>query len=297
MRRRLRRTGAGLGIRAFRGRTDVTGGCGARAEQDVTLASFEDWRAYAGAHPRVCDPAAQDAIGARILANGFREPLTGRRAEPAQIARGPDWREGLAAFGLNARQRSVLKLLDAMRAGRDAHELRIFAAEALTPLALVLRGCFARFLGAEYAATPAIRDWLYPIPHEDLTRLSLASDTFDVVTTNEVLEHVPDIDAALREIARVLVPGGWHVGTVPFAWTMPTGIVRAVLREGRVEHRMEPEFHGNPMDAAAGSLVYEIPGWDLLPRAREAGFRTAHIRLLTSEHHGYLDSFVFCARK
>ena len=34
------------------------------------------------------------------------------------------------------------------------------------------------------------------------------SDQFDVVIVNEVLEHVPDQDGALREIWRVLKPGG-----------------------------------------------------------------------------------------
>lgn len=42
----------------------------------------------------------------------------------------------------------------------------------------------------------------------DITALSLADESFDVVLCNHVLEHVPDDHAAMSEIARVLRPTG-----------------------------------------------------------------------------------------
>ena len=50
---------------------------------------------------------------------------------------------------------------------------------------------------------------------EDLTRLTYSDASFDLVLTSETLEHVPDLEAALREIRRVLVPGGRHIFTIP----------------------------------------------------------------------------------
>ena len=41
-----------------------------------------------------------------------------------------------------------------------------------------------------------------------LERLPFADGAFDVVVAADVLEHVPDLPAAVREIARVLAPGG-----------------------------------------------------------------------------------------
>lgn len=53
--------------------------------------------------------------------------------------------------------------------------------------------------------------------HFDITRNPHPDDSFDVVLCNHVLEHVPDDRAAMREIARVLRPGGWAVVMVPVA--------------------------------------------------------------------------------
>lgn len=52
----------------------------------------------------------------------------------------------------------------------------------------------------------------------DAYRLPFGDGSFDAVICSEVLEHLHDYPAALREIARVLKPGGRFVGTVPRPW-------------------------------------------------------------------------------
>jgi SAM-dependent methyltransferase len=51
----------------------------------------------------------------------------------------------------------------------------------------------------------------------DATSLPFLDDTFDVVITSEVLEHIQDDVAAIGEMVRVLKPGGTFAATVP-AW-------------------------------------------------------------------------------
>ena len=48
---------------------------------------------------------------------------------------------------------------------------------------------------------------------EDATALSFDDNSFDVVIANHMLYHVPDVERALREIARVLKPGGSFYAT------------------------------------------------------------------------------------
>ncbi len=46
-------------------------------------------------------------------------------------------------------------------------------------------------------------------------RIGLPDHSFDFVFSNSVLEHIEDIDATLREVARLLCPGGRFIFTVP----------------------------------------------------------------------------------
>ena len=49
----------------------------------------------------------------------------------------------------------------------------------------------------------------------DITDIQYPDDSFDVIYCSHVLEHVPDDRKAMRELARVLRPGGWAIIAVP----------------------------------------------------------------------------------
>lgn len=51
----------------------------------------------------------------------------------------------------------------------------------------------------------------------DITAIPVTDGSFDAVMCTEVLEHVPDPVAALKEMDRVLKPGGYLLVTAPFA--------------------------------------------------------------------------------
>jgi SAM-dependent methyltransferase len=52
----------------------------------------------------------------------------------------------------------------------------------------------------------------------DAGRLPFCDNSFDRIICSEVLEHVPDPDLVLSEIARILKPGGQFVASVPRYW-------------------------------------------------------------------------------
>jgi SAM-dependent methyltransferase len=58
-----------------------------------------------------------------------------------------------------------------------------------------------------------------PVQQVDGTALPFADRRFDIVMSFDVLEHIPDTDAHLREVRRVLKPGGTYLLQTPNKWT------------------------------------------------------------------------------
>ena len=99
---------------------------------------------------------------------------------------------------------------------------------------------------------------------ESLEALTFADASFDLIVTQDVMEHVLDPAAAFREINRVLRPGGMHVFTVPIVNKAQPSAPRARRSpDGAIEHLKEAQYHGNPIDAK-GSLVTMDWGYDIL---------------------------------
>lgn len=197
-----------------------------------------------------------------------------------------NYREAFLAGGFNPRQRAVMDRLLDHAIGHDIHKARLHLHEAFTDFALLFRGRYPRALCSEYAADATGAEAIFPIPVVDIMASGLPSASFDVVLTQEVLEHVPDLDAALADMARILKPGGIALGTFPFDSGGDTTRVMAVLEEGMIRHLEPPEYHGNPTDPEGGSLVFQVPGWDVLDRAKRAGFADARIVAIHSAARG-----------
>jgi SAM-dependent methyltransferase len=112
--------------------------------------------------------------------------------------------------------------------------------------------------------------------HEDALALSFEDGLLSVVVSNDVFEHVPDIDQALRECARVLSADGLLLFSVPFYEASDVTKKRAEFRDGEVVELLPAEYHGNPI-SEKGSLVFYEHGWDLLGRCRQAGFADVYL--------------------
>jgi SAM-dependent methyltransferase len=199
-----------------------------------------------------------------------------------------NYRETITYKGLNSRLRAVHHVLETAIAEMPLHDLKIFAPEAITAYASFLRGNYSKFVGTEYSVDARVKEWLFPIQVEDLHNLTFPDASFHAAVINEVFEHLPFLDKALSELARILMPGGKMVSSFPFYAVSQQPLVRATMdKNGKIDYLMDPQHHGNPINEK-GSLVFEIPGWDILERTRAAGFRTATMQWLYSESCGML---------
>ncbi len=96
----------------------------------------------------------------------------------------------------------------------------------------------------------------------DVTAIPYAADTFDWVLCNHVLEHVPDDARALREIYRVLKPGGTAILQTPYA----SGLAKTLEDAAEIDtDEKRVEFYGQEDHI-------RLYGRDLFDRIRAAGF-------------------------
>jgi 2-polyprenyl-3-methyl-5-hydroxy-6-metoxy-1,4-benzoquinol methylase len=82
-------------------------------------------------------------------------------------------------------------------------------------------------MAASYAAKNGIEGIKFI--EADIQKIPFASNTFDTVISCETIEHVPDPKKAVRELLRVLRPGGRLYLTTP-NYFGPFGIYRCYLR-------------------------------------------------------------------
>ena len=148
-----------------------------------------------------------------------------------------------------------------------------------------LRALGADVRGVEYLADK-VAEWDAKHPGDetvrqgDLTRLDFADDSFDMILLNEVLEHVPDDTGALRELLRVLKPGGTFILLTPNRYH-PVETHGIVFRKSRnhVSGLRVPFQPWLPVSIGEKYFVYWArnywPG-ELAKMTTDAGFTIVH---------------------
>jgi SAM-dependent methyltransferase len=83
------------------------------------------------------------------------------------------------------------------------------------------------------------RDHLRDIPlYHAAIETHLVDRTYDVVTCFDVLEHVPDLEGALRSLRRLVAPGGILALAVPVYDSPPGWVFRLIDRDPTHFHRL-----------------------------------------------------------
>jgi ubiquinone/menaquinone biosynthesis C-methylase UbiE len=135
-----------------------------------------------------CGPAITAPPGTR---EGIEQLLIGQRTESPWIASalGYESTAGLDVLDVGCGQ--GIDLVEYVSAGARATGID------LTPRHVELARDHLEAMGLTAA-----------VVHGDAERLPFGDSSFDIVASNGVLHHTPDMPAALREIRRVLRPGG-----------------------------------------------------------------------------------------
>lgn len=190
-----------------------------------------------------------------------------------------DWknlREGLVCpCGFTARMRMTIRLLDELMETHDFASAAVL--ERATPMFAYLQARLPSLIGCEYvgASSPwgAMVDVNgLAVRNENMMALSFPDRSLDLLMHFDILEHVGDADAGLREAHRVLTDGGAMYFSCPFYHMLEENIVRAHLdANGDTVHLMPEIYHGNPI-SNRGALVFIHPSLELFGMLSDAGF-------------------------
>lgn len=213
----------------------------------------------------------------------------------------PNWREHLDCIqcGLTNRLRAAMHIF--YQRIRPLSNASIYITEQTTSLFKWLKKRHSKMVGSEYFgdAVPFGAE-KGGLRNEDLTALTFPNNSFDYILSFDVMEHVSDDIAALKEVYRCLKPGGTFMFTAPFAKERTEKLVRARMRpDDSIEHIMPPEYHGNPVDQENGSLCFRYFAWDLIDDMKKIGFEDPKVLNYWSRDFAYLgvEQFLFIGTK
>lgn len=148
----------------------------------------------------------------------------------------------------------------------------------------------------QFAPEPCLLDRLKQVPGLDLTTGDIASEladvkldiqalpfedsSFDCILCSHVLEHIPDDRLAMRELRRVLRPGGWALVNVPVKGEVTFEDPDIVSPEDRTRHFGQWDhlrFYGRDIEGRLKEAGFEVRAERFADRF-EPALRT-HLRL------------------
>ena len=119
---------------------------------------------------------------------------------------------------------------------------------------------------------------------QDITKMTFESESFDIVTTTDIMEHVDKPWQGFKDVHRILKKGGSYIFTIPVKYPMkPKSITRATLNRqtGELTHLLEPVYHNSGEQEP--SLVFTDFGSDMFPTLKKIGFATAFISVSSAD--------------
>jgi SAM-dependent methyltransferase len=155
--------------------------------------------------------------------------------------------------------------------------LEILDADAFSPLSRLLRGLPGYRVSSYRPDLPPGAEIGPGCFNVDLQRIAFPPASFDIVLTSDVMEHVRDLDAAHREIARVLKDGGRYVFTVPYDDAMARHRVLVDTSGPEDVFLVPPQYHGDPL--SGGVLAYRVFGREIVEDLAQVGLRAEFVAL------------------
>jgi SAM-dependent methyltransferase len=158
----------------------------------------------------------------------------------------------------------------------DLSALAVYEMSARGPLFGYLKQRAGHLTCSEYFDDVVPGEWKGGVQCQDVERLTFPDAAFNLCTSTEVFEHVPDDEKGFREVRRVLKQGGRFIFTVPLS-AAPATVRRAELVGSKLRYLLPAEYHGDAIRGQGRVLVYRDYGRDIVDRLKRCGFGRATI--------------------
>jgi SAM-dependent methyltransferase len=179
---------------------------------------------------------------------------------------------------------------------RERQEIVVLNTSSRSPIAKAL-GKGKNIFNTEYYEDVPPGECKNGVRCENLERLTFADESIDLAITEDVFEHVRELEKGFAELARVLKKGMYHLFTVPYFFDLPTAPLFKKQGEVYEPISLPVEYHGDFIREKIP--VYHRLGYDIFPILEKIGFET---RLVRSEYHeakqfGTFDCYTFVSKK
>ena len=205
-----------------------------------------------------------------------------------------------ARFRMRAHAEAVLKLLNMpdtsalIRKLKEERRFLIYETAAYNVFRSKKMTRISNYMISEYFEGMPFGVNVNNIRNENIEQLTFPDNTFDVLITSDVLEHVSDLEKALSEIKRVLKSGGFHVFTIPVDNVLQKTRERARIVNGKIDHLMEPVMHGDSI-RPEGILAFRDFGGDVLSYLSRPGLECNEFKYFIKDK--YITSVYYAQKK
>ena len=179
------------------------------------------------------------------------------------------WRCGASA--------ATLSLAAVLRSERpDFSRRRVYEISSRGALFQFLRREVEDFTFSEYYDDVPPGEMRGGVLCQDVQKLTFENGRFEICTSTEVFEHVPDDGRGFAEIRRLMGDGGVFLFTVPLGSAEAT-VERAVSEGGAIRYLLPRAYHDDRICGRGRVLVFRDYGRDIIKRLHMAGFSSARV--------------------
>jgi len=157
---------------------------------------------------------------------------------------------------------------------------------------LTLKKHAAHYTASQYYPNHSFGSVVHGFKNEDLENQTFKDNSFDLIITSDVMEHIYEPDKAFKEIHRTLKPGGAHIFSVPIINKhKPTQRWANKGVNGEPEFLYKPEWHGNPVDDKGSPVTFHW-GFDIKDYIEEHTGAVCEIVYLDDLNYGIRAEYI-----